>query len=285
MDGYSDPYVTVYSKDLFHHNEGDNPSDGACRTDVHWRKLSTCFKSTIGGKVLPQYTTVESLQGKQVTVAVFDFDMITEDDPLGEAVILLDDLIAAYQDGLTLESEDSFRKPVQIDPTSEGENILKINADGLSTFADDVPIDSLLSNSPKKGHSATGTRHVIVAKGEVVFNLPLVCNGRKAGRISGVARLVPITEPVRFSTHRKKKNNNNAEKRTNIYFCLLPGTTSKPYKKIMVYFKYLTAWNRAKKKRTSTRRGFPFCFSLAPPREEEPQIFQGEGLEFVEEDD
>ncbi|KAH9259246.1 hypothetical protein BASA81_002289 [Batrachochytrium salamandrivorans] len=98
--GKSDPYVVAYSPELFPgpKQRGSTSLLGASRTGVKFLTLSCHWKNTVLVIHTPnRFSTPNSLRGRHVTLCVRDFDFSSYDDSMGEAVVLLDDLVNAFE--------------------------------------------------------------------------------------------------------------------------------------------------------------------------------------------
>lgn len=98
--GTSDPYVVAYSPELFPEpkQRGSSPLLGASRTGVKFLTLNCRWKDTMLVVQAPnRFATPNSLRGRHVTLCVRDFDFSSYDDSMGEAVVLLDDLVSAFE--------------------------------------------------------------------------------------------------------------------------------------------------------------------------------------------
>jgi hypothetical protein len=160
--GSSDPYAVVYSPELFPLStmRGHSPKRPCARTSVMFQTLNCNWHdTTLVVKCPATFPTPGSLKGRNVTLAVFDFDLTSFDDCLGEVVLCLDDVVEAFERNVTLKQHSVvglYRPAVPLVPDT-----------------DDAKRPCQLA-----------------------FELPVILNGRHVGSLSGLVALHSPTATV-----------------------------------------------------------------------------------------
>ena len=98
VSGTSDPYIILYS-DVFDDKRGTTPIKPAARTKVKFRQLNPVYKGERLTAPVGPYT-LDAMQGASVVLQVWDFDTLSHDDPMGEVLLNVDDLIEAFEKNL-----------------------------------------------------------------------------------------------------------------------------------------------------------------------------------------
>lgn len=185
--GGSDPYVMLFSSQVFDPDSpGADPNVGAARTRVRMGSLNPSWREKLVCRLGGRFVTPETLLGTHVTLAVWDFDSISNDDLMGEVVLCLDDAVRAFSTKTALVTYDSSREPQLAPPDmreDDRQHLLAATSPPGSDFA-----------SPKPSFR----RRQRPAPGEVAFELPLHLNGRNYGVLAGVARLASPTEKLDY---------------------------------------------------------------------------------------
>jgi hypothetical protein len=112
VNGLADPYCLMYSRDLFAPGRGSSPDAPAARTKVKYATLTPAWSESLSAMLMPELLDVEDLRSRHLTLSVWDFgacrpplasnpaprppDTLSHDDPMGEVVFCMDDLVDAF---------------------------------------------------------------------------------------------------------------------------------------------------------------------------------------------
>ena len=190
LSGTADPYIVAYSTELFGYKEsGHHPSKGICRTRVCFGSLNCTWSDPLIIQCADRITRPDDLSGKHLTLSVWDFDTFSRDDHIGEVVLSLDDLVAAYSHSSAMVSD-------------------RFEAKAREAYSHVVPRredseeQDMYAASPGEGGEAvfeeqlSDGRKLQLHSRQLAFSYPIIQGGRIAGNLSGVATLHPSDHKV-----------------------------------------------------------------------------------------
>lgn len=185
MMGSADPYVVAYSTDIFKPGtKGNNPEPGVVRSRIKWQTLSCKWDDVLVIRCPGYFNEPEHLRGLSLSLSVWDFDMFSRDDPMGEMVLSIDDLVDAFysESGIVKESRKMGRKA---DSHHDGE---------LAEDDDDEDQTRTMPSSNQRRRlfvETLGTSGATMRfrEKQVAFSAPLVRSGKTTGFLSGIASL------------------------------------------------------------------------------------------------
>jgi len=176
LNGLADPYLVLYSKDIFPLEKGSSPNNPVARTKVVFRSLNPAWKGQVIETPLPTVNP-EDLKGMSVALSIWDFDSLSHDDPMGEVVFNLDDIIEVYlyiYNG-RFGAQNQRRKIIT----------QKLTAYFVCVQAYEKNMRFTLSDVHILKEAGAEVR------GQCFFTYPVIFHGRQAGTMSGKVRLAP----------------------------------------------------------------------------------------------